>query len=345
MGLYYIFAFALLLVGLKFNGRGYYDDFLSLPQANAVKGFFILLVFISHSLTMVGNAGYSFPTALDKFGDQLQTHFGQLIVAMFLFYSGYGVMESLAHKGRAYLQSYPKRRLLTTLLNFDVAVLFFLLLDYAIGIHYNFRHILYSLLAWKSVGNTEWYIFAILFCYVAFYSCSLLFSSNPKRLAFSVLLLSLAYMIAISFKKQHWWYDTILCFPTGVLFSVYKEQIIPAFKRWYYPILLFLFFLFLFLHCSDLPDLRGLTYNLQSISFALLIVLLTMKLKSGNRAINWLGTKLFPIYVYQCIPMLLVSGIARGTLVADHPHLCIILCLAVTLLFALGYEFWRIQLD
>ena len=48
---------------------------------------------------------------------------------MFLFYSGYGVMESIRKKGEAYVVAMPRHRVAGTLINFDVAVLIFLVVD------------------------------------------------------------------------------------------------------------------------------------------------------------------------------------------------------------------------
>ena len=42
---------------------------------------------------------------------------GQLVVVMFLFYSGYGIGESYKKKGVNYVQQMPVHRILTTLLN------------------------------------------------------------------------------------------------------------------------------------------------------------------------------------------------------------------------------------
>lgn len=42
---------------------------------------------------------------------------------VFLFYSGYGIMESIKNKGEKYISTVPKKRILNVLVNFDIAVL------------------------------------------------------------------------------------------------------------------------------------------------------------------------------------------------------------------------------
>lgn len=169
MALFYLLAFVILFYGAKYQKQGYYSDNLGKDQSNAIKGLFILMVFISHSMSKVRSAGFEFGSGVDAFGDRIQTEFGQLIVVMFLFYSGYGVMESYVNKGQDYLKTFPKKRILTTLLNFDIAVLLFAVLDLALGIEIGLKQFGLSLLGWKDVGNDNWYIFVILFCYAVAY--------------------------------------------------------------------------------------------------------------------------------------------------------------------------------
>lgn len=130
-------------------------DYMSKSQCNVVKGVFILIVFFSHFQQYVSEAG----------GRVFDIYLGQLMVAMFLFYSGYGVAASFAKKGVSYVRDFPKRRILTTLLNFDIAVAAFIVLDLIIGRPIGACQALLSFVCWESVGNSNWYIFAIIYCY------------------------------------------------------------------------------------------------------------------------------------------------------------------------------------
>ena len=48
-----------------------------------------------------------------------------LMVTMFLFYSGYGVFESIKKKKEKYINTIPKRRFLKTLINFAIFYIFY----------------------------------------------------------------------------------------------------------------------------------------------------------------------------------------------------------------------------
>jgi len=85
----------------------------------------------------------------------------QLVVCMFLFYSGYGIMESFKIKEN-YVNQLPKNRIFKTLFNFDFAVLIYMLL-YVFFQHkeIGLKKVLLSFIGWESFGNSNWYIFSI----------------------------------------------------------------------------------------------------------------------------------------------------------------------------------------
>ena len=99
---------ALCLYKIKIANNGYFSDFLEREQTNSIKGLFILFVFLRHSLQYVVRNGYRF----NSFGDSIVLFtngmLGQLIVVMFLFYSGYGVMEAIKNKGGVYIEKMPR---------------------------------------------------------------------------------------------------------------------------------------------------------------------------------------------------------------------------------------------
>lgn len=220
----YILFFIFCFIGFRFYSTGYNNDYLSKSQCNAVKGFFIILVFLSHINQYILKSGYR-PSSL---GDEVYFHItstvGQLMVVVFLFFSGYGIMESYKIRGSSYLSTMPQKRILVTLLNFDVAVLFFFLLNIILGKSMTLSQVLLSFIAWDSLGNSNWYIFCILLCYSVAY-IALTISSNQNRAILLVFCLCVIAMITLSFFKGSWWYNTMLCFPLGMLFSKMKSKV------------------------------------------------------------------------------------------------------------------------
>lgn len=97
---------------------------LSVEQTQSIKGFFVVTIFFSHFCSYV-----VFEKWYDVFLLQYCHWLGQLMVLPFLFYSGYGIFESVKKKGISYIKEFPKKRILKILLHFDLAVLLFLLYD------------------------------------------------------------------------------------------------------------------------------------------------------------------------------------------------------------------------
>ena len=133
-------------------------DYMSIKMTNNVRGIFLCMVFLSHIWTY---ADFVHPY-LDSPYQMFRKVTGQCIVAMFLFYSGYGIMESIKKKGEGYVKNIPVHRFLKVLLSFDCAVGLFLLYQFLAGSHYGIKKIFMLLIGWDSVGNSNW-------CFVALY--------------------------------------------------------------------------------------------------------------------------------------------------------------------------------
>ncbi len=322
MIVFYVLLVILIISKAKYKHKGFYHDYHSLDTTNAVKGVFIALVFISHIRPYIHRAGYMFENTLwDRLFANTNEYLGQWIVAMFLFYSGYGVMESIKKKGVEYVASIPRKRILNTLINFDVAVAVFAVISLFTPNDYTIKNYILSFTGWESVGNSNWYIFVILLCYFITYLsfCKSIGKNNSHTIgAITATTLLLVSMVALSFLKGSWWYDTMLCFGTGIAFSLLREHIEPVAKKYYWFILPMLMLLLIGL--DNLPyRMRGAVYNTYCSTLCLLIVMLTMKIRINNSALMWAGKNLFPLYIYQRVPMILFSAIGGGFLGSFAP--------------------------
>lgn len=172
MILFYLLLTLLVFSCLRFQLKGFYADYLSFDTTNAIKGIFIALVFIKHATPYILNSSYVFDNSLlSRTFIFINSQVGQWIVAMFLFYSGYGIMESIRKKGMIYVQSIPRKRVLTTLVNFDIAVALFAVVSLFVPNEYTIKQYMLSFIGWESVGNSNWYIFIIMLCYLIAYLC------------------------------------------------------------------------------------------------------------------------------------------------------------------------------
>jgi hypothetical protein len=329
---FYIIILLLSLYGISFVKSGFNQDYIGKEQCNAIKGIFILVVFIRHIWPYLRDFGYDFSSLGDGIFMKIDRCMGQLIVVAFLFYSGYGVMESIKYKGKQYIDDMPRRRIFNTLINFDVAVLAFLLLDIILGIDLDPITTLLAFTSWTSIGNSNWYIFVILVCYL----CTWVgFKLGKGWMTF--FLLVIAYIILFNTKSNLVWYNTIFSFASGLFYSQYKMQIETFVQQWYWFVLPICILVFFAVYSQNYA-FYGLKDNLSSILFALSIVVVSMKIKVGNKALIWCGTKLFPLYIYQRIPMFFLSEADGGAFISRHPFAYVWACLLITITIAFLYR-------
>lgn len=93
MNLYLLCIIILCLIGIKVYPKDFNKDYLSKGTTNCIKGIFILLVFFAHARTSI-DVHHWYDNAMFY----LSKNLSQLIVVMFLFYSGYGIYESFKKK-------------------------------------------------------------------------------------------------------------------------------------------------------------------------------------------------------------------------------------------------------
>ena len=340
MILYYVAFLLLCLFGIKIS-NGYHTDYLSKDNTNAIKGIFLLFVFISHAIPYLIRCGYEFNALGDNILQSIQHHMGQLVVVMFLFYSGFGIGESYKKKGVNYVKRMPIRRILTTLLNFDVAVLFFIVTSLILSVPLTVKQCFLSFFAWDAVGNSNWYIFCILTCYMISF-LTLKFAPQKAKVAITFILLIMVSLL-LSFFKQSWWYNTMWVYGAGFAYSNYKKQIERKLQKNYWLFLGSFILLFAFLFLLKI-EYRGIKSNLLSISFAILIVIITMKVTLSNKILQWIGKNLFPMYIYQRLPMLFLSKL-YADFCGGNPIIFVGISITITVVISNYYKHWQIKLD
>lgn len=93
--LYIFIAFLIVaLIGIKFNKINDIDDeAMSHDRTLMINGFFVALVLFSHF-----NSYVTYINQFDQIYLKIFLKIGQLMVTTFLFYSGYGIFESIKNK-------------------------------------------------------------------------------------------------------------------------------------------------------------------------------------------------------------------------------------------------------
>jgi len=346
MILFLVLILLCCLFRIKWSDDCYFDDFLDRKQTDAIKGVFILFVFMRHILQYIKKSGFEFVSFDDKFFGLVDAVAGQLIVVMFLFYSGYGVMESIRNKGKPYISSIPKHRILPTLINFDVAVLFFIAVAAFFGKILTVKQVALSMLCWESVGNSNWYIFDIILCYFITFVTFRFAKTDKRSIALGGGLVVISIIVLALASKPTCWYNTLLAYFAGMTFSVYKEKVVTVWKEKYWIIWFVSGSIFVGIHALTYSIMPGspiwiAVYNVDAVVFALFVVQTTMKLKVSNAILIWFGVNLFPLYIYQRLPMIVFYEMDEGMFVRNNVPVYVLISFVISCVIAYLYRFWR----
>lgn len=301
----YVVAIALLaLQGMKLRLRSFNEDYLTKESTDAVRGIFILLIFAAHF------NGYVDLTIapLDIAYRKLWLAMGQTVVTCFLFYSGYGVALSAKKKGDAYVRAMPRKRILPTLLIFDCSVILYLLLQLFRGRSYDLRALILALLAWGGFGNSNWYIFSILGCYLITWLVLRgreLDQVTAARVTIGIVVFILALFCA---GRDPWWYNTLLCYPLGMWYFLYRDKIDRVMSRntVYWPVLALTAVAFVIAHKFWNP-ISGPVHMLTMLLFTLCVVFLTMKVQLHSPILIYCGRHLQGLYLLHRLPFILIG--------------------------------------
>lgn len=297
----YIFSIFILIsmIGLSFkNIKNIDKEALTLERTTMINGFFVGLVLFSHFNSYV-ITNYSIDSVY-----YFIFKMGQLMVTTFLFYSGYGIYESIKNKNN-YINNFFKNRIVKLFVSVFLSLILYIFLNIIIGQEYSIKTILLSPIGFTSIGNSNWFIFATFCMYFSVLISFKLFKNDNLSALLLCLILSFCYIFLVM-KLLHysWWVDTILCFNAGMFFSYFKESILCFLKNNYHYFLTILLLVILFA-LSIINNYNYFTYEIISLSFVLIIVLISLKVKIGNKVLLWLGKNTFNIYILQRLSYIL----------------------------------------
>lgn len=338
------FMFLLLLIVVKAANvapAGHFNkDYLSIQNSNIIKGIFVITVIFSHCSQYV-----TFDGIYDEPYIKFQGFIGQMIVAMFLFYSGYGVLESIQKKGWNYVKSIPTKRFFKVLVNFDIAVLLYLILDLILGIKYDAKTIFLSFIGWENIGNSNWYILAILALYLLIFVAFFLmkwFDSKPMLFVYVFIftILTMGFVLfEMKMEKDAYYYYTTILFPLGCWYSLLKPYIDKIVMKndiiYSFVAMLVGGGLFISYNIKNSYGIEG--YSLWAIFFTISLVVFTMKFSFKSTILEWFGKHIFSVYILQRIPMMILN---RMGISHFHKYFFIVVSFLVTVFIAQIFDYF-----
>ena len=336
MDIVLLISIIISLFKISVNLKGFYTDFLRHDNTVIISGLFVIFVFLSH-FSSYTKADHSLIYPL------FTKVLGQLIVAPFFLFSGYGIMKSIENKGDKYIMSFWKNRILKVWVHFALALLLFLMISFINHSKYGLKRIVLSFIGLSSIGNSNWYMFTLLSLYVITIISSFCFIKKKTLIPYSVAVFVIIYMYVIRMNgKAFYYYDTSFAFAFGMIFAEYENKIndyLTKNNKKY--MVCFLITIILFIGASLW---RSYTHLISSFIiwvsfFCLLVLMLSMKVKSNNIILRALGKYSFEIYILQRIPMNLFVKMIPNV------YVYFIVCVASTGILSLIFKRMELFID
>ncbi|MBQ2847602.1 MAG: acyltransferase [Clostridia bacterium] len=342
MVIFIVMLLLLCLFEIKFTGKNGFEDYMSPKKTGAIKGIFVIIVVLSHLRQYITLDASWYNVSFQKF----MVFLGQLMVVMFLFYSGYGVLLGLEKK-EGYAKSIITKRVPKVFIHYDIAVVVFFVLGHLTGTKYPIKRLLLSLVGLDGVGNSVWFIVVIIALYIVTFFAFIIVRRNVVVGTAITTVLSVGLVVFFCYFRegQYWWYDTVMCYPLGMWYAIAKpyidKKLMPSFGKW---------FACTAVSIAAFIALRELRFSMngsrtvfifEALVFALVIVFVSMRMSICNPVLCWFGKRVFGIYILQRIPMIVLSYFGLN----DKPFLFSAACFAITIVLAEIFERLTDKLD
>lgn len=279
----------IIFYNVRFAGKDvFFDNSLSFTQTSALRGICAIEI-------VLGHLGAALPKSYLLYPFQKA---GILVVGIFFFLSGYGLIYNYLNK-QAYLEGFLKKRLSALLL----PVIIVWIIKSIVNFSMNPKSNIFVYMAQKNIfRTTNWFVWELLLCYLIFYFAYKHFSimyAVYLNIIFAFVFILICYFTRMTDP----WYGSTLCFPMGIIVGINYDKIIYWMrKRIFYKAIYFTFLLaitsVLFIL---LPEGKFVTVvvtrNIASITFVLLVLLLLQKVKIGNKISLFLGKISYEIYL------------------------------------------------
>lgn len=233
-----------------------------------------------------------------------------------------------------YLKQFPINRILKILINFDIAIILYLVMNIVLGIKYTSWQIVGSFIGLTSVGNSNWYIFTILIMYIVTYLGAMFWKEDYQKIALTVSVFSILYIMIIQATRlPSRFCSTVCCYALGIWIVLYKNKLIKFLQK-----KIILKAIVLVIPILLTYKLRDNNYfmNFNSIFFVLFIICFLSQFKIKSRVLYFLGRHAFSIYILQRIPMIIISDLL--VIEESRIYLVIMLEFVITVGIAVFFE-------
>lgn len=274
------------------------DDYLSVDTGKCYRGWFAIVV-VFHHLASCTKSGTIF---------RVFTLVGYLAVAFFFFLSGYGVQKSYMTKEDNYKKHFLFKRISSVLIPYFIITIIYWLMYFIKGDFYSIKDIVTAIIDGEPIALYSWYIICIINFYIIYWLLMVICQKKYFCMILGGIIWYFLYAIFCS-KMGYgiWYYNASQLLIVGMFWATYERKILKILKNNYIIIapIIFAAFIVLFLFNENISSIIGMTYTsliltlFTAILFVLSVLLISLKVKIGNKIFSFLGEISFEIYMSQ----------------------------------------------
>ncbi len=275
----------------------FFTDYMDLNNTSSIKGIFVWIIVLQHY------RGY-YRRDPNYIYHKILNCTRQKMVSIFLFYSGYGIYESIKKNGFNYVMKLPKKGIIL-LIKFEIILCFYLLINLILRIKISFNRYLLAIIFKVGIGNSYWFSFTIISFYLYSY-LSFRFIKKTKFIfagIFFINVISLLHIILIyNFYHQNSLpsVDNILCFNIGLYYSLIRKDLDKIIMKNDFTYFGFLsLILIIYTYFYNYKKQGVLIASIINSFFSLIIILISMKIQFNNDFLLLLNSHSYSIYLLQ----------------------------------------------
>ena len=279
------------------GSNDFFYDYIELKNTNPIKGIFVWMIILYHYIHYYSREKYKY------IYEEILNDFGQKVVTMFLFYSGFGLYESIKKKGNKYVKTLLIKALIL-FIKTQLILLVFLLRNIIYKMKTTLKQYLLSVIFYESLGNSKWFALTIIVYYIYTY-IAFIFIKNKKLFFLGIINISIICCLHGYFVYNYYYpgkkicADNTLSFILGFCYSFSKKYIDKIMMRndsSYFGIFFIFIVTYYYLYIQPSSIFKSIYIN---GIFGIITVFVSMKIRFNNEFLNFLNSHSYSIYLLQ----------------------------------------------
>lgn len=303
-------------------------DYLETKNTNYLRGFFALFIIFHHISQRISQS-----EIFDNF-----LFLGEYAVAFFFFLSAYSLITQYKKQDN-YMDNFFKKRLSKLFLPYILLSILYFLFWHLIYNKYNTKEELLKIFTEReSIIISGWFLQWIIIMYISFYISFKFIKSAKVAAFFNLAIVGFIIFMMMYINIGYWEYNSLLAFPFGVFWGLYKEQIDNILKNNYKSLLILFTILIylghnyvdflLFLEIKDAVYTYGFWANIKNIIFVVFFILLALKLDFKNIVFEFLGKISLELYLIHGMFIYFLPDILGGDKKDDFIYAILVIILS-----------------